>query len=119
MPAGIGITGIDALLQRNPPSPPGLKSRRFRVGREIARARTGDRNRAIARQPPAPVLPAMLDGPPQKRTADANTVDIQVGTNERTILHVQRIDETVLAPPPHIDDVPRDARDAVRLGVLL
>src|SRR5205085_6446014 len=75
-----------AMLEGDPPLPAGLSSGRPRVRRERGDAAARHRNRAIARQPPAPVLVAGVKSLLDQKPAEPRTVDEEIGSEDAPVL---------------------------------
>ena len=93
MRAGIDIAIADAVLERDPPLPPGRFRRGSRIGLDRSlgrRARHGDG--AVAGQPARPVLPRLCHGVAEQQAAEAGAVDEQVAFDRVARVEAERAD---------------------------
>ena len=116
--AAVDVAVAGAVLQRDAPLPARLV--RGGAGQRHQRAVrfARHRNRAVARQPVAPVLVAGLQRFLDQQADHAGAVDEQVGRDALAAFHDHRVDEAVVLAQDRVDDLALGADHAALFRVL-
>src|SRR5690606_15712197 len=107
-------TITDAMLQRNAPLPAGRARGRTRVRCDAMRRGSLHRERAVGRQPLAPILVARLERLFDEQAAKARAIDEQIAFDARAVFHDERGHVAGFAVLLDARDLAFDALDALR-----